>query len=590
MKNIKLIIYMLGYIWKADKKGFFWLIVWLIWHIIPTVYRALIYKLIIGSIIEQKSLSHTITIVVLYALVELVARIFSDYVYENRFKRLGLNVKKYSNDLLLQKCSVLDMECYDDTGFYDKISRALGQVDNRAMDVFYQVQRFLSDVIYLITGVAIIVTLDPLMIFVSIAAGIAFFLLDIVFLKTRYQAQEAMIPINRKVDYFHGLMRDRRTVSDIKQYKGFDNYIMGKYNKSADEQIDMSMKLANKEFTHSVKRKFFVVGVYILFPYAYLAVQCFRAVISVADIPAMFNAFNLTVDGFSDISREISNMKESCLYIAHLKEVLEYEPKIERNIGRDIGDIDTIEFDNVSFKYPHSETYVLKDLSITIKKGQKIAIVGINGAGKSTFVKLLMRYYDPCEGRVLVNGVDIKEYSVNALRDKMATLLQEFQPYNVPIDEMIACSETTDEKKVEHVLDEVGLTERINESPKKIKSEYSKMFDEDGIVRSGGELQKLFIARMRYKDGGVYIMDEPSSALDPIAEYEINNLMMNIAKNKTVIMVAHRLSTVVNADCILLIDGGKVLEMGSHKQLLEQNGKYAQMFKLQAEQYQAKNN
>ena len=113
------------------------------------------------------------------------------------------------------------------------------------------------------------------------------------------------------------------------------------------------------------------------------------------------------------------------------------------------------------------------------------------------------------------------------------------------------------------------------------------MFDEDGVMLSGGELQKLFIARMRYKDGEVYIMDEPSSALDPIAEYEINNLMMNIAKDKTVVMIAHRLSTVVNADCILLIDGGKVLEMGSHKQLLEQNGKYAQMFHLQAEQYQA---
>lgn len=152
---------------------------------------------------------------------------------------------------------------------------------------------------------------------------------------------------------------------------------------------------------------------------------------------------------------------------------------------------------------------------------------------------------------------------------------------------MVACGEMPDEQKVEHVLAEVGLTDRINAAPKKFKSEYSKMFDGDGMMLSGGELQKLFIARMRYKDGGVYIMDEPSSALNPIAEYEINNLMMNLAKDKTVIMIAHRLSTVVNADCILLLDGGKVLEMGSHKQLLEQNGKYAQMFILQAEQYQA---
>lgn len=587
MKNIKLITYMLGYIWKADKKGFVWLIAWLTWNIIPTIYRALIYKFIIDAITEQRPLSYIVTIVVLYALVELVARIFSNYVFQNRFNRLSLNVKKYSNNLLLKKCSVLDMECYDNTEFYDKISKALGQVNNRAMDVFYQVQRLISNVIYLVTGFVIIVTLDPLMIIVSIVTGIAFFLLDFVFVKTKYQTREAMVPINRKVDYFHGLMHDRKTISDVKQYKGFGKYLISKYNKSADEQISMSIKLANKETFHMIKSQVLVSIVYILFPYVHLAVQCFRAVISVADIPAMFNAFNLAVNGFSDTSREISNLKESCLYIAHLKEVLEYEPKIERDGGREIGDIDTIEFENVSFKYPHSENYVLKDLSITIKKGQKIAIVGINGAGKTTFVKLLMRYYDPCEGRVLVNGADMKKYNVNSLRDKMATLLQEFQPYNVPIDEMIACSETTDGQKVERVLSEVGLTDRINAAPKKIKSEYSKMFDEDGVMLSGGELQKLFIARMRYKDGGVYIMDEPSSALDPIAEYEINNLMMNIAKDKTVVMIAHRLSTVVNADCILLIDGGKVLEMGSHKQLLEQNGKYAQMFNLQAEQYQS---
>ena len=576
---------MLGYIWKADKGGFAWAVVDLFWQIIPTTFNALIYKFLIEAVTLKSPLSHVILIVALYALVQFISRIFSEYLYGNRFNRLSLNVKKYSNDLLLSKCASLDMECYDSTEFYDKLSKALGQVNNRAMDVFYQVKRFSTNLIHFIVGLSIISTLDPLMIVVAFIAGIVLFFMDFVFVKTRYQASEEMVPVNRKVDYFHGLLRDRKTVSDVKQYKGFDKFIMGKYNKAANEQISLSMKLANKQTAHSFKSQTLVVIMLVLFPYVYLAIQSFRAIISVADIPAMFNAFNLVVNGFSETSREISNMKESCLYIAHLKEVLEYEPKIERDGGREIGDIDTIEFEKVSFKYPHSDNYVLKDLSITIKKGQKIAIVGINGAGKSTFVKLLMRYYDPCEGSVLVNGVDIKEYNVNSLRDKMATLLQEFQPYNVPINEMIACSETTDEQKIERVLDEVGLTDRINAAPKKMKSEYSKMFDEDGVMLSGGELQKLFIARMRYKDGQIYIMDEPSSALDPIAEYEINNLMINIAKDKTVVMIAHRLSTVVNADCILLIDGGKVLEIGSHKQLLEQNGKYAEMFNQQAEQY-----
>lgn len=577
---------MLGYIWKADKSGFAWGVIDLFWKIIPTTFNALIYKFIIEAITLKRPLSQVIFIVALYALVQLINRVFGEYLYGNRFNRLSLNVKKYSNNLLLRKCAVLDMECYDDTKFYDMLSKALGQVNNRAMDVFYQVKRFSSNLIHFIVGLSIISTLDPLMIVVAFIAGIALFFMDFVFVKTRYQANEEMAPVNRKVDYFHGLMRDRKTVSDVKQYKGFDKFVMSKYNKAVDEQMSLSMKLAKKQTTHSFKSQTIVVVLLVLFPYVYLAIQCFRAIISVADIPAMFNAFNLVVDGFSESSREISNMKESCLYIAYLKEVLDYKPKIECSTGHEIENIEKIEFENVSFKYPHSDSYILKGLSITIKKGQKIAVVGVNGAGKTTFVKLLMRYYDPCEGRVLVNGIDLKEYNVNSLRDKMATLLQEFQPYNLPIDEMIACSETPDNSRVERVLKEVGLMEHVNASPKKIKSEYSKMFDEDGVVFSGGELQKLFIARMRYKDGEVYIMDEPSSALDPIAEYEINNLMMNIAKDKTVIMIAHRLSTVINTDCILFIDNGKVLEMGSHKQLLEQNGKYAQMFNLQAEQYQ----
>lgn len=585
INNFKLIIYMLDYIWKADRAGFAWAVADLIWTVIPTAFNALIYKLLIEAITLRKQLPYVATIVVLYAFVQLISRMFSEYLYGNRFNRMSSNVKKYSNNLLLKKCSTLDMECYDDAEFYDKLSKALGQVNNRAMEVFYQVKRFFSNLISFIVGLSIISLLDPLMIVVALIAGVVLFLMDFVFVKTRYLANDAMIPVSRKVDYFSGLLRDRKTLSDVKQYSGFDKYILGKYNKATDEQISLSMELAKKQTAHSFKSQMVVVILLILFPYGYLAVQSFRLIITVADIPAMFNAFNLVANGFSDTSREISNMKESCLYIAKLKEVLDYESKIESNEGKMLETIKRIDFKNVFFKYPHSDNYILKDFNITIRRGEKIAIVGINGAGKTTFVKLLLRYYDPCEGKILIDNVDLREYNVHSVREKMTTLLQEFQPYNVPIDEMVACSETVDGQKARRVLTEVGLIDRLNTSPNGIESEYSKMFDENGVVLSGGELQRMFIARMRYKDGEVYIMDEPSSALDPIAEYEINDLMMKIAKDRTVVMIAHRLSTVVNADRIILVDDGKVLEEGSHKQLMKLGGKYMEMFNKQAENY-----
>ena len=588
MKNIKNVFYMLGFVWRADKGGFAWMIAYNLFTIIPTAYKTLILKLIIDAISTKRPLSYIVITVLLYALVSFAHSVFANYFYTNRVRgELGMRVKKYSNNLLLKKCASLDMECYDDTEFYNKLSKALEQVNNRAVDVFLQLESLLTGLVWFAVGIAVITTLDTLMIVVALIGAAATFYLNLGWAKQNYEAKEEMVPVNRRVDYFHGLLRDKKTISDVKQYNGFGDFILNKYNLAADKQIEMQQKLNNKGFILQTKRSSIANIVFTLFPYIHLAVQCSRGAVSAADITAMIQAFNYVTDGFMEISMGFIDLKESSMYITHLREVLEYEPKIERSEGRGISEIEKIEFESVSFKYPHSDSYVLKDLSITIKKGQKIAIVGINGAGKTTFVKLLMRYYDPCEGRVLVNNIDIKEYNINSLRDKMATLLQEFQPYNVPIDEMVACSERTDEQKVERVLSEVGLIERINATPKKIKSEYSKMFDEDGVVFSGGELQKLFIARMRYKDGNIYIMDEPSSALDPISEYEINNLMMSIAEDKTVIMIAHRLSTVINADCILLIDGGKVLEMGSHKQLLEQDGRYAQMFNLQAEQYQA---
>ena len=306
----------------------------------------------------------------------------------------------------------------------------------------------------------------------------------------------------------------------------------------------------------------------------------------VSDIPTIFSSYNLVVNGFSDISREITNLKESCLYIEYLKEILEYDSKIETNDGCEIDTIDEIEFINVSFKYPHSENYVIKNINLDIKKGQKVAIVGINGAGKTTLIKLLLRYYDPSEGEIRINNISIKKYNIKSLRDKVATLFQDFQPYSISIGEIISCNEIYDDHQVTDVLKEVGLSDKVTNSPNGNNSQYSKMFDENGLVFSGGELQKLFIARMRYKKGQVYIMDEPSSSLDPISEYEIHTHIMKIAKNNTVIMISHRLSTTVNADNIVLIEDGELIECGTHEELLARNGKYAHMFNIQAMQYQ----
>lgn len=586
MKTFRSIVYICKFIWKADKKGVYWLITYTIWNIIPTGYNVLIYKLLIDSITEKKSLFVVLSIVILYALIRFINTMFGSFIYGLRVNKMELNVSKYMNNILLNKCSKFDMECYDNPEFYDRINKAIGQVDN-TMNVFWQVQRLINNIIYTIIGITIIILLDPIMIGVALLAGVIFYIMDIKFIKIRYQANEEMVPINRKVGYFRGLLFDKKTISDIKQYNKFISLILNKYNKSVDEKNDISIKLANKNLRKDLKSQIIAVTLMTLFPYVYLAYRSYKLIITVGDIPAMVNSFNLITNGISDISREISNLKESSLYIEHLRFILEYEPKIEIDKGGEIlSKIEKIEFKNINFKYPNNTENILENINILINKGNKIAIVGINGAGKTTLIKLLLRYYDPTEGEVLINDIPIKSYNVISLRENFATMFQEFQPYTLSIAEIISCMEkNNDEEKIHEIIKDIGLHEKIDAHEKGINAEYSRMFNEDGMIFSGGEIQKLFIARMLYKNSNVYILDEPSSSLDPISEYEINQVTFESAKEKTVILISHRLSTTRNADKIYLIDNKAICESGTHSELLKANGKYAQLFNIQAEQY-----
>jgi ATP-binding cassette subfamily B protein len=225
-------------------------------------------------------------------------------------------------------------------------------------------------------------------------------------------------------------------------------------------------------------------------------------------------------------------------------------------------------------------------VNFKIERGQKLALVGINGAGKTTIVKLLMRFYDPDMGDIRVNKRSLRDYNIQSVRNAMTSVFQEFQSYSLPIDELISCTQgdAIEEDKVIDALKRVGLYDKVMESGG-IHTEYSKYFDENGVVFSGGQIQKLIIARMLYKGSNVLIMDEPSSALDPESEYEINRDIARAAQGKTVIMISHRLSTTKDADKIILIEGGEVREQGGHAELMAKGGRYAHLFNIQASEY-----
>ncbi|MBQ3537661.1 MAG: ATP-binding cassette domain-containing protein, partial [Clostridia bacterium] len=268
------------------------------------------------------------------------------------------------------------------------------------------------------------------------------------------------------------------------------------------------------------------------------------------------------------------------------RDFLNYEPKITD--GEYIPeDFSSLEFRNVSFKYKEDGEYILKNVSFRIEKGQTIAIVGHNGAGKTTLSKLLMRLYDVNEGEILYNGRNIKDYKLGAYREKFASVFQDYRVFAMTVAENVLTEEVDENNITEAVeaMKKAGVYEKIEKLPLKENSLLTKEFDSDGVLLSGGETQKVTIARLFAKDFDIAVLDEPSSALDPVAESRMYDALLEGTKGKTVIYISHRLSSATRSDNILVFNGGRITERGTHEELMANGGEYAEMFTLQASGY-----
>ena len=251
------------------------------------------------------------------------------------------------------------------------------------------------------------------------------------------------------------------------------------------------------------------------------------------------------------------------------------------------GEVETIEFRNVTFTYPNAEQPVLRNISFSIKKGEKISIVGLNGAGKSTLVKLICRMYKADSGEILVNGKNIYEYDYLSYMNTISAVFQDYRLFNFTIAENISCqAQNADNERIAHLVEEVGLAEKIAELPQGIFSRFGKDYDQEGVELSGGQGQKIAIARALYKKASMVILDEPASALDPIAEAEIYEKFNGLVEDKTAIYISHRMSSSVFCDKILIIDGGTVADYDTHENLMKKTESlYYKLFQSQAENY-----
>lgn len=494
---------------------------------------------------------------------------------------------------MYEKAAEIDLSCYDDPKYYNDFVLAVAEAES-------SIDRFLKMCNMMVQGITVIVTTGAFYIMTD-ATGILFvlasfvlrFLVSRVLNKLNFDVRLKVNPIERKRNYVSRVFYLNDYAKELRLHPKVGDKLEKEFEETNDEIAKEQKRVGLKRTFLNFTRDY-VVGDFIM-DGLYITYLVFKATVlktlAYSDAVVLFNRTSSLRRGFANIADVVPMAQENSLYIDKIRAFLDYKPKMELNVGETVPSNNAeLSLKHVSFKYSEDADETLKDITLKVKPGEKIAIVGYNGAGKTTLIKLLMRLYDPTEGTITYHGKDIKDYKPCDYRRRIGVVFQDYQMYGATLLEnvLMADSKAGDysEEAAKEALERAGFSKRLQTLPHSLDTQVTTEFDKDGINFSGGESQKIAISRAFYKDADILIMDEPSSALDPIAEYELNKAMESAAKGKTVFYISHRLSTTRDADRIILLEKGCIAEEGTHESLLEMNGKYAEMWRVQAGRYE----
>ncbi len=509
-----------------------------------------------------------------------------DYIQEKERPKVREKIKM----LLYEKTKELDLACYDNPEYYNDMVLAISEVDTQIDRCEAFLRNTASGItVFVSTGIYFLIR-DRFSIVFAASSFVMAFAFNQLYNKRSFQIRMERNPHERKREYVKRVFYLGDYAKEIRLNPEIPDILLQTFEQANEEVYRVEKKHAMRRLFLGVMRRyvsndFFSDVLYI----TYLVFQAaVRGVLSFSGVAILYNSFGRLKRGMSIFTDVYPFACESSLYVQKIRDFLAYEPKIQSEEGIEPAEgAREMELDGVSFAYDQRTGGLLRDISLHIAPGEKIALVGYNGAGKTTLVKLLMRLYDVDAGRILADGRDIRTYDVQKYRDSIGTVFQDFQIFAGSVREnvLLDVADSCGEDGIKEALADSGLMERVERMEKGIDTPLTTEFMEDGMDLSGGESQKLAIARVFYRKAGLMILDEPSSALDPIAEYQLNHAMLSATKDKTVIFISHRLSTTRLADRIIMLEQGRIVEQGSHCELLERDGKYAQMWRVQAGAY-----
>lgn len=500
------------------------------------------------------------------------------------------NIKIYFQEMTFKKAASVELSCYENKEFYDKYTKAVGQAGQSAYKVLEILSGILNNILTIATTSLLIFSIAPVLIIFSVIPIIYSLVFGRKINRLNYDRTMEMTDISRRRDYVKRVFYLADYAKELR-LSNIHKVLLERFSKTTKDLKNCikkhGFKISILDYMNVViRRAILYIGTILYTTYRTGVTKTMLF----GDCVIIINNFLSTTDSMRGLIDSYMQFHQQSLFINNLREFLEYQPKIyddpaALNIPKTNIEIS---LNQLRFRYTENRPDVLDNISFVIKPGEKIAIVGQNGAGKSTIVKLLTRLYDPLYGIIQCNGLPITEYRLSEYRELFGVVFQNYQIFALDIVKNVlltdAVTPETEAAAIEG-LKNSGIYDKIQSLPDGVHTWLTKEFDSNGVVLSGGEAQKVALARVFAKPCKIVILDEPSSALDPIAEYKMYEAMFNACRDKSMIYISHRLSSAVLADTIYVIDNGKIIERGTHKELLSNGGKYAEMWHMQAQYY-----
>ena len=549
------------------------------------------------SFIEDDLLFNTIIMyTVIICLIMMILDVISTTCY-NSFEFEYRKTEGYVEKKRMDKLFHTDFKNMESPDFLDYAQRAKTAL-NRGKGfhgVLYQSRNFIAQGTLMILSAALIGIQNLLMMIIFIVISFGIVKISSFFTKRdKIKFSDAMAPTWRKMNYLESTTKNFDFAKDIRLFN-MSNAFFNQLSGVNETYKELNRKHHNRMVLWEVSLGSVLIVQKILM-YTWLVYNVVTGAYQISDFVLYVGLVSTFHASVGYVNWIYSDMRTNSLMINDYRNFVDWKEDRETADEKDgyITEINLdkfeFRFENVSFKYPGHDNYVLKNVNLTIKNGAKLAVVGVNGAGKTTFIKLMMKLYEPSEGRILLNDVDIKEYNREEYFKLFSPVFQNVECFAMPIYQNISFAEEdkTDMNKINEVLEQSGLSEKINSYEKGIHTNLLKIFDKEGIDLSGGEKQRLAMARALYKDGKVIILDEPTAALDALAEDRMYREFENMIYGKTAVFISHRLGSTRFCDKIAMFEDGTIVEEGTHEELMAKNGKYAYMFGIQSQYYDEK--